>query len=280
MKGYISIIYTRTNQLTAEKIAVGLIFLSDQKAEIKFSEKKLELVEKYFKPGIKPFIENQLHLFQNKIREINLQLTEKGLDETGLDKKYFHYLNKYSQGLFNFDELKPINLKLDGQILNELVDRFLDIYTEEKTKTSDRKGFVKFNTKKKLRIEPDDVRGVARPITLSGGYLKGKSIKLFKEIDLEKRAYYLINELYELANLKSCLSDHFSVPKKNIRVFLIPLANDSELVESAAYLIKNNQFEFVTSKEDLEKELTSIKSEQYVSLEGILKIGKFQSSTQ
>lgn len=126
MKSFISIIYAKSSSFTEEKIAVGIILISDAQAKLVYSQKKIEIFEKLASNDVKIFLLNTFMLFENKIKEINLTPKK---DHSLLSEDFFSYLNKYSQGLLAFDKLKPINLdiledkNLDEVLLNLLGEK-------------------------------------------------------------------------------------------------------------------------------------------------------------
>ncbi len=126
MKSYISIIYVNTNSLTAEKIAVGVIYFSEKEAKIIFSDKKISIAEQLLDAGVGNFLKSNFQLYKNKINEINTLLKAGGdKKDTILNKEYFEYLNNYSQGLLLFDKLKPINPNFAKHSLDEILLKFL-----------------------------------------------------------------------------------------------------------------------------------------------------------
>lgn len=271
MKSYIGIIYVNTNSLTSEKIAAGIIYFSKNRAEIIFSERKIKLVEQIVTADVSTFLENNFQLFKNKIKEINSKINENEFKNNVLSEEYFTYLNKYSQGLLMFDKLKPINIDLENQNVNEILLRFLG---EKIDKKSRNRKFITGN-KKSFSIKPENLKGILKPITILEGYFKGDKIKLFKEINFNKKNYYLVNDLYELKILKESLSDELSLPEKNIAINLVPksILNNSMFIEIKDLV--SNEFIFLSNKENMNKEITHLKDKGYIMLNDILDIQNY-----
>jgi len=273
MKSFISVIYAKANSFTDEKIAVGIIYFSNDEAKIIFSRKKVNIFEQLVTSEVSAFLESNFQLYENKIKELNTQLHKGELKNNILTKEYFEYLNKYSQGLLVFDKLKPVNLKVENKNTDQILWKFLggkeDIKAGSNKKNSSHLK-IKNNS---FSIKPENVEGVLKPIKLLAGYFKEGKIKIFKKINFNKKNYYLINELYELKILKEMLSHKFNIFEKDIDINLLSVSGLNNMaLKNINQLLSVNEFKVYLTKEELNSELEKIKKENYKELQDVLAV--------
>ncbi len=259
MKSYISILYAKTNSITDEKLSIGVIYFSDDKAILKVSEKKINIVQYITNNQVSSFLKSNLHLFENKINEINEKLKLDSSKKGILNKDYFEYLNKYSQGLISFAKLKPIYNGFNSEELDKLLLKFIgeDVITQITNDNHATSKKYKFN--KNLTIYPTMVEGILKPITFVEGYYTKNQIVLFKEINLAKREYYLISELYELKALRESLANKFDVKCKNIQINLLTASKVGETSQAISDFLSMGGYTVFYNKADWRKEIESLK---------------------
>ncbi|MEZ4885713.1 MAG: hypothetical protein R3E32_13350 [Chitinophagales bacterium] len=272
MKSYISILYAKTNSITDEKLSIGVIYFSDDKAILRVSEKKIDLVKYLTNAEVSSFLRSNIHLFENKINAINEKLKLDSSNKGILNKDYFEYLNKYSQGLILFEKLKPIYNGFGEEELEEVLSRFIgeDVNLTSFEENADveninnlKKGTKYPQRNKKLTIRPEMISGILKTITLIGGYYKNNKIQLFKKINLSKKHYYVISDLYELKALQHSLSNKFNIAEANIDINLLVSSKIDDSTQKDNDFLLNDDYTVFYNGSDWREKIMSLEEDGY-----------------
>ncbi len=220
MKSILSIIYLQTNTLSNEKIAVGLLAISDNEIFLELSEDKIKFGSKLTNSDIIKHLELSFGLIKNKVNLINDEKkSHKLLNDTNLfTKEYINYLNKYSKGFLQFDSPKSYAGNIDKFVFIDLFQKFIGKWNEEKKNLTKQ---VQFHTiiKKQLNnpvfkektdidyiLKPNNIKGLLKPhdVTLIS---KNGSILAAKAIDFNNSEEVITKHTYELEIIANCLNN-------------------------------------------------------------------------
>lgn len=126
MKSFYSIIRFVNNPLSKENLAIGLILISDNKIHYKFSNEKIQLVNKlnpanfklleYTIEKIDKFIKNEL---ENDVSLFS--------DDNKLNFEYLKRLSIYNNGFLQFDNPSIINIDFDEIRFNDFFHKYIDL---------------------------------------------------------------------------------------------------------------------------------------------------------
>lgn len=218
MKSLLSIIYLQTNTISGEKIAVGLLAISEGEVFFKVSEHKLKLVSKLSNADVLKHAEISFALINNKVTETNKENKSHALlkNDSLFTKEYISYLNKYSKGLIQFDKPKSYAGEIDKKIFKALFQQFVGAWEE---KPQIEKKQVQFTTaiKKQLNkpvftekvdidytLNPAKIQGLLKPqdITLIS---KNGNILAAQAIDFTNSEEVITKHTYELEVIIGCL---------------------------------------------------------------------------
>jgi len=226
MKSILSIIYLQTNSVSGEKIAVGLLAVSEKEVFFQISEHKLKLVAKLSNSDIMKHAEISFALISNKVTETNKENKSHSLlkSDSMFTKEYISYLNKYSKGLIQFDIPKSYAGTIDKKIFKNLFQQFIGAW-EEKEHTENKHAQFHTVIKKKLNkpvfkqktdvdysLKPDKIEGLLKQqdITLIS---KNGNILAAQAIDFNYSEESITKHAYELEVIISCLE---KLGKENI----------------------------------------------------------------
>ncbi len=218
MKSLISIIYLQTNTVSGEKIAVGLLAISENEVFFQVSEQKLKLAGKLSNADVLKHAEISFGLISNKVIENNKEHKSYTLlkNHSVFTKEYISYLNKYSKGLMQFDTPKSFAGIIDKRIFKALFEQFIAVWEE---KPENAKKAIQFHTiiKKQLNkpvfkqkvdidytLQPEKVKGLLLPqdITLIS---KNGSILAAQAIDFTTSEEVIAKHTYEMEVIINCL---------------------------------------------------------------------------
>ena len=170
-ENFISEIYIRSNPATEEKVCVGLMGLSANRAFFRYSEKKLRLTNRLVGEEVKNSLERSFKSFQQEVKRLNKEMDESNLiRESPLDFNFFNYLHTYGKGLVYYTSPKPIATKLNDKNFSRLFELHVgDSGETEKKKVSTlqskvsealkRETFTK-RTDTHYKLEPDIVKTI------------------------------------------------------------------------------------------------------------------------
>ena len=218
MKSFISIIYLQTNSVSGEKIAVGLLAVSEDEIYFQISEQKIKLASKLFNADVLKHAEISFALISNKVNETNKENKSQSLlkNDSLFTKEYISYLNKYSKGLMQFDVPKSYAGAIDKKVFKTWFEQFIGSW-EEKLHTSKKQATIQTILKKKLNkpvfqqkvdvdytLQPQKIKGLLLPqdITL---ITKNGNILAAQAIDFNNSEEVITKHAYELEVIVNCL---------------------------------------------------------------------------
>lgn len=218
MKSLLSIIYLQTNAVSNEKIAVGLLAISENEVFFHVSENKLKIAAKLTSNDVLKHAELSFALIANKVAETNKENKSHSLlkNDSLFTKEYISYLNKYSKGLMQFDMPKSYAGLIDKKMFKILFQQFIDVWED---KLQIEKKAVHFTTqiKKQLNkpvftqkvdidytLSPQKIEGLLKPqdITLIS---KNGNILAVQAIDFNNSEEVITKHTYELEVIINCL---------------------------------------------------------------------------
>jgi hypothetical protein len=244
MKSLISVIYLQTNSVSAEKIAVGLLGISENEIFFQTSDQKLKLASKLSDSDVVKHAEYSFDLINNKVHETNKELSSIALlhSPSKFNKEYIEYLNKYSKGLLQFDLAKGYAATLDKKSFKQLYQQFVGFWEEKTNKDNKKQSFhslIKKQLKSKTftektdidyKLQPEKIEGILLPhditmISKNGNILAAHAIDFTTGVDvIGKHAYELeviFNSLEKLGQTHITKHHHgnyyllFNKPQKN-----------------------------------------------------------------
>jgi len=173
MKNLISIVYLQTNSVSGEKIAVGLLGISEKEVFFQSSEQKIKLAAKLAIPDVAKQAEYSFDFISNKVNETNKELKSASLIQgpSKFNKEYIQYLNKYSKGLLQFDAAKGFAGTLDKKSFKQLFQQFIGLWEEKESSDTKKQSFhtaIKKQLKKKTFTEKADIDYKLQPETVKG----------------------------------------------------------------------------------------------------------------
>lgn len=218
MKSLLSIIYLQTNTVSGEKIAVGLLAVSENEVFFQVSDHKLKLVAKLSNADVLKHAEISFALINNKVAETNKENKSHSLikNDSLFTKEYISYLNKYSKGLMQFDVPKLYAGIIDKKIFKTLFQQFIGEW-EEKPEVV--KKVVQFHTviKKQLNkpvfkqkvdidytLNPQKIAGLLKPLDITL-ISKNGNILAAQAIDFSNSEDVITKHTYELQVIIDCL---------------------------------------------------------------------------
>lgn len=218
MKSLLSIIYLHTNSVSGEKIAVGLLAVSEQELFFQVSEHKLKLAAKLSSTELLKHAEISFALISNKVAETNKENSSHKLikNDSLFTKEYISYLNKYSKGIMQFDMPKMYAGNIDKKIFKALFQQFIGLW-EEKQQLEKKQ--VHFHTviKKQLNkpvfkekadvdytLNPKKIEGLLKPQDISL-ISKNGNILAAQAIDFTVSEEVITKHTYELEVIIHCL---------------------------------------------------------------------------
>ena len=270
MKSLLSIIYLQTNSASGEKIAAGLLAVSENEIFFKVAEQKIKLAAKLSDAELLKHAELSFGLISNKVNETNKENKSHLLfkNDSLFTKEYITYLNKYSKGLMQFDVPKSYAGTIDKKIFKILFQQFIGVWEEKDTTekkaqqfhTSIKKQLNKPIFKEKVDIDytlnPEKIEGLLKPqditlISKNGNILAAQAIDFHNSEEvITKHAYeyeVMINSLEGFAQKKIGKTHHgiyymlFNKPTKNsgqekLLNQIIKTKSEIMIVEEAGYL--------------------------------------------
>lgn len=126
MKSFYSIIRFVNNPLSKENLAIGLIMISNNKLYYKFSNQKIQLVEKINPLNFK-LLEYTICKINNFIKNEIEQEVSLFSDEYKVNFEYLKRLSIYNNGFLQFDNPSVINMDFDHLKFNVFFDKYIDI---------------------------------------------------------------------------------------------------------------------------------------------------------
>jgi hypothetical protein len=126
MNSFYSIIRFVNNPLSKENLAIGLIMISNDKIFYKFSNEKIQLVNK-----INPLNFKLLEYTINKVNDFIKNELSKEItlfsDDNRINLDYLKRLSIYNNGFLQFDSPSIINIDFDEVKFNDFFHKYIDL---------------------------------------------------------------------------------------------------------------------------------------------------------
>jgi hypothetical protein len=126
MKSFYSIIRFVNNPLSKENLAIGLIMISNNKVYYKFSNQKIQLVEKINPLNFK-LLEYTITKINNFINNEIEQEVSLFSDDHKVNFEYLKRLSIYNNGFLQFDNPSIINIDFDEVKFNDFFNKYIDL---------------------------------------------------------------------------------------------------------------------------------------------------------
>jgi hypothetical protein len=126
MKSFYSIIRFVNNPLSKENLAIGLIMISNEKIFYKFSNEKIQLVNKINPLNFK-LLEYTIDKISNFIKselENDISLFS---DDNKVNLEYLKRLSVYNNGFLQFDNPSAINIEFDKLKFDVFFNKYIEI---------------------------------------------------------------------------------------------------------------------------------------------------------
>lgn len=128
MKSFYSIIRFVNNPLSKENLAIGLIMISNNKVYYKFSNEKIQLVNK-INPSNFKLLEYTIDKISNFIKNENELEKKVSLfsDDNKMNFEYLKRLSIYNNGFLQFDNPSIINIDFDEVKFHDFFHKYIDL---------------------------------------------------------------------------------------------------------------------------------------------------------
>jgi hypothetical protein len=126
MKSFYSIIRFVNNPLSKENLAIGLIMISNDKIFYKFSNDKIQLVNKINPLNFKllEYTIDKISTFIKSELENDISLFS---DDNKVNVEYLKRLSVYNNGFLQFDSPSVINIDFDEIKFNDFFHKYIDL---------------------------------------------------------------------------------------------------------------------------------------------------------
>ncbi|MDO9615938.1 MAG: hypothetical protein Q7J86_15615, partial [Bacteroidota bacterium] len=200
--------YLKLGKLSEDKLLVGLIAVTPQSVQVKYSAKRIQLCAQVVSPEYAHLAKAVLEQIQNKASEVNALLSKSGEihfeNNHVFNADYFEYLQKYSQNTIVFGNLEAFNtgsspsafVGLYESLLNEKAELVKTVKSnfQAKIKTSIKASGIEDKADIELKISPDQLAGLYNDMTVSL-ITKNGSIFAVEAIDFNNGIPALTNSL-------------------------------------------------------------------------------------
>lgn len=207
MKSFFIPTYLKLGKLSEEKLLVGLIAVTPQSVQVKYSARRIQLCAQVVSPEYAMLAKEILEQIQNKASEVNALLGK--CDEIHFENAhvfnadYFEYLKNYSQNTIVFGNVEVFGANQSSSFLN-LYESLMNENPElVKTGKNNFHTKIKSNLKAsgiedkadiELRISPNQLAGLYNDMTVSL-ITKNGSILAVEAIDFNNGVPALTNSL-------------------------------------------------------------------------------------
>ena len=236
MKNFLSTIYIETNSATTEKISIGLIVVTEHKVFFKYSKNKLKIAEKLLGNSIENLVKFSLNAIKEKVTITNAELAKQSQKlfspVSFFTDEYIKYLNRYSQGLLQYDAPKPYVAEVNPSVFESLFATFIS--KEESSK--DRNTFyhqIKNKIKKSAMMERVNLDYKLSPVKIpsliaqenitiiskNGNILAGELIDFTANIEMVKQNIYEFEAIVK--SLKIFEKQHIINSKNNTNYYAL-----------------------------------------------------------
>lgn len=217
MKPFYSVLYLKSESISDEKIAVGMLLNADQNPMFDYSEDKLKAASKIIDSEAVDSVEKLLKNIKRKVDSLSKDKNQKeAFDVDPFTNSYFDYLNRYSNNLvlYSKPEENIGDFKLDDfdSLFKLLVDKNYGF--EEKATVTFRKKVeetlrasrVSERIDIKYRVPKDRVKSILRNHEVDYIGANGK-IYSGNVIDTATDHYTIENKVYQIRALISGLAE-------------------------------------------------------------------------
>uniref|UniRef100_F4CBJ8 DUF3037 domain-containing protein n=1 Tax=Sphingobacterium sp. (strain 21) TaxID=743722 RepID=F4CBJ8_SPHS2 len=134
MNTFYSIIYTKPNSANDEKIAVGLVLVSNGKVWFDFALQKIDIAEKLISGSVKGQLLNSMKGLKTFFSNLPNQLSDTLFIEENFftQKSYLQYLHQYTNNVLQFSEPMPLAAEGDSALFSKLAEKLIDMKVNEK----------------------------------------------------------------------------------------------------------------------------------------------------
>lgn len=286
MKSFFIPTYLKLGKLSEEKLLVGLIAVTPESVQVKYSAKRIHLCAQVVSPEYAHIAKEILEQIQNKAFEVNALLNKS--DEIHFENNhvfnadYFEYLKKYSQNTIVFGNLEVYStyhsssfLSLYENLMNEKPEfvKTLKSNFQTKIKSNLKSSGIEDKADIDLKIGPDQLAGLYNDMNVSL-ITKNGSIFAVEAIDFNIGIPALTNSLNAFEVLISSLNQ-FSKDHK-FKAGSYQILNSIPKSGSEQEKILNNIFKFkkgiykVLPEDSIEELTDKIKTGNYQKFSSIL----------
>jgi len=286
MKSFFIPTYLKLGKLSEEKLLVGLIAVTPQSVQVKYSAKRIQLCAQVVSPEYAHLAKEILEQIQNKAFEVNALLNKS--DEIHFENNhvfnadYFEYLKKYSQNTIVFGNLEVYCtnhtssfLSLYENLMNEKPELVKTVKSNfhTKIKSNLKASGIEDKADIEFKIGPDQLAGLYNDMTVSL-ITKNGSIFAVEAIDFNNGIPALSNSLNAFEVLVNSLNQ-FSKDHK-FKAGTYQILNSIPKSGSEQEKLLNHIFQFkkgiykVLPEDSIEEITNKIKSGNYQKFSSIL----------
>lgn len=286
MKSFFIPTYLKLGKLSEEKLLVGLIAVTPQSVQVKYSAKRIQLCAQVVSPEYAMLAKEILEQIQNKASEVNALLGKS--DEIHFENvhvfnaDYFEYLKNYSQNTIVFGNVEVFGanqsssfLSLYENLMNEKPELVKTVKSNfhTKIKSNLKASGIEDKADIEFKIGPDQLAGLYNDMTVSL-ITKNGSILAVEAIDFNNGIPALTNSLNAFEVLISSLNQ-FSKGHK-LKMGNYNILNSIPKSGSEQEKLLNNIFKFkkdlykVMPEESIEEITNKIKSGNYQKFSSLL----------
>lgn len=221
MKTFFSIVSIQTNPISAEKVVMGVLAITENEIYFDYSKSKLGLLDKLAptKIGIGSMAKNALQQIKQKVTEANKALTQDQqqlvFEKSIFSKDYISYLNKYNNGILYFSEPASLSFDFSAEKFMQYYYNFVGEIVASETK----KEIITFAKKIKPAFEKEgldekaDLKFTFDPFTFNGILkethipliTKNGAISVIQAVDFSLGEQTVVHHLYETKILQQAL---------------------------------------------------------------------------
>lgn len=286
MKSFFIPIYLKLGKLSEEKLLVGLIAVTPQSIQVKYSTKRIQLCAKVVSPEYAHLAKEILEQIQNKASEVNVLLNKSNEihfeNNHVFNADYFEYLKKYSQNTIVFGNLEVYSanhtstfLSLYENLMNEMPELVKTVKSNfhTKIKSNFKASGIEDKADIEFKISPDQLAGLYNDMRVSL-ITKNGSIFAVEAIDFNNGIPALTNSLNAFEVLISSLNqfskDHkFKTGTYQILNSIPKSGSEQEKLLNHIYKFKKGIYK-VMPEDSIEEITNKIKSGNYQKFSSIL----------
>lgn len=280
---HLAIVYLKTSSNSSEKISVGLFGMTENERFFSFSKSKVAIADKIIEENVSRSVMNSLQTFKLELEKIQLKRLD--LDVFGFNKEAIKYLNIYSKGILEFEELKTVSLELNNNSFNRLFNLIID-------NPKNKKNIVSFNKKVKSKLSNEAFKKIDINYAIdakilnrytnhkvdfigkNGGFLAGKAINFDSTpTDVDKNLmefHFVTNGLLKFEDTLS-KEKSYSLDKGFYSVYFIRPESEAGRKVLDKVRRDNNKLFDIKELDSLDSLASRIKNSDYVKFSEFLK---------